>query len=241
MAKARICGHRGVAAQAPENTLAGIALAVRLGLTQVEVDLRLTADGRVVLHHDPELGRTVAGRGRIGEMEYAALRDLDAGAWFGPEFQGQRVPTLEGLFAASGPALTWNLELKIDPEDAPARRRLLVRTVRDLASAAGVESRILLTSFDHDLIREIALGPGSPPCGFILGDRPPTEEEWEAPVDVFSMRYSLVTPELAERVHGSGRRLHVWTVNDPDVHRAMLACGVDTVISDDPAALSAIR
>ena len=110
MANAGICGHRGVAARAPENTLAGIALARRLGLGMVEVDLRLTADGRVVLHHDSHLGRTVKGRGRIGDLQYEVLRSIDAGSWFGPGFADQRVPTLEELFAASGPDLAWNLE-----------------------------------------------------------------------------------------------------------------------------------
>lgn len=234
MANARICGHRGVAARAPENTLAGIALARGLGLGMVEVDLRLTADGRVVLHHDSRLGRTVAGRGRVGDLEYEALRRLDAGAWFGPQFADQRVPTLEELFAASGPDLTWNLELKVDPEDDTARRSLLVRTVQDLVAEAGVGSRVLLSSFDHGLVREIA----ALPCGFIFGDQPPTEDDWRAPVHVLSMRYSLVTRELVERAHRSKRTVHAWTVNDPGISGTMQECGVDVVISDDPAALA---
>ena len=91
----RLIGHRGVALSAPENTLAGFALAASLGVRWVEFDVRLSRDHRCILLHDDTLNRTTNGRGAAADFDFAELRRLDAGAWFGAEFQGQRIPSLE--------------------------------------------------------------------------------------------------------------------------------------------------
>ena len=232
-----MCGHRGVAARAPENTLAGVAAARRLGLVMIEVDLRLTADDKVVLHHDEHLGRTVAGRGRVGDLPLAALRGLDAGSWFDAAFAAERVPTLRDLLAASGPDLCWNLELKTDPGDEPRRKLTLVREVLRTLDRAGVGRRALLTSFDHGLVAAVAAMPGAPRCGLIFGERPQDRVAGSDRVAVFSMRYSLVDEEAVRRAHAAGVEVHAWTVNDDAGHERMKACGVDVVISDDPGKL----
>ena len=88
-------GHRGAAASAPENTLAGLRCAKALGCRWVELDVRLTADRQPVVIHDNRLQRTTDGRGRVSALPLAAIRRHDAGAWFAPSFAGERVPTLE--------------------------------------------------------------------------------------------------------------------------------------------------
>src|SRR5580704_12278143 len=88
-----VIGHRGAAAQAPENTLAGFRAARALGCAWVEFDVRLTVDGVPVVCHDDKLDRTSNGRGRISKLPLAAIRMLDAGSWFGPAFAGERIPT----------------------------------------------------------------------------------------------------------------------------------------------------
>src|SRR5947199_1375723 len=89
-----VIGHRGAAAYAPENTLAGLRRARALGCEWVEFDVRLTGDGALVLCHDARLDRTTDGSGLISAMTLAAIRDRDAGVRFGAEFAGERVPTL---------------------------------------------------------------------------------------------------------------------------------------------------
>ena len=91
----KVCGHRGAAGHAPENTLASIKKAASLGVRWVEFDTKLTADGVAVLFHDDDLGRTTDGAGLMAETSLADVRCLDAGSWFGEEFQGEGVPTLE--------------------------------------------------------------------------------------------------------------------------------------------------
>ena len=88
-------GHRGAARFAPENTLASIEKALELGFEYIEMDVRSTRDSVPVLLHDTTVDRTTNGTGRIGELTYAAVAQLDAGSWFGPEFTGERIPRLE--------------------------------------------------------------------------------------------------------------------------------------------------
>src|SRR5437016_6247038 len=125
-----VIGHRGAAARAPENTLAGLRRARALGCEWVEFDVRLTGDGALVLCHDARLDRTTDGRGLISAMTLAAIRDRDAGIRFGAEFAGERVPTLgEALDLAADIGLSTNIEIKAERG-------------RDYATAAAVAAAL---------------------------------------------------------------------------------------------------
>ena len=108
--------HRGAAGLAPENTLAAFRMAIELGADAAELDLQTTKDGVVVVIHDDTVDRTTDGRGRIGDLTLAEIKQLDAGAKFSPAFRGERVPTLRELIdlvKASGKAgFRLNLEFK---------------------------------------------------------------------------------------------------------------------------------
>jgi glycerophosphoryl diester phosphodiesterase len=110
----RIIGHRGAMGHAPENTLAGIRKAKDLGCDWVEVDLMLTADPVLILHHDETLERTTSGLGPVSETPLAEIREFDAGSWFSPEFVGARVPTFDETAAALR-ALNMGANLEIKP------------------------------------------------------------------------------------------------------------------------------
>ena len=115
-----VCAHRGHSAGAPENTLAALAAARELGATSAEIDTVLTADGEIVLLHDLTLDRTTDGAGLAARRSLAEIRALDAGAWFGPAFAGERVPTLaEALDAAR--VLGLGLHVEIKEEDGVER------------------------------------------------------------------------------------------------------------------------
>src|SRR5271169_865003 len=90
-----VIGHRGAAAHAPENTLAGFRAARVLGCTWVEFDVRLTGDGALVVCHDDQLKRTTDGHGQISKLPLAAIRRWDAGSWFSKSFAGEMIPTLD--------------------------------------------------------------------------------------------------------------------------------------------------
>lgn len=137
----RILAHRCGGALAPENTLAGLRLAARLGCRGVEFDVMLSADGVPLLIHDETLERTTDGRGRVADQRFAALRALDAGVRHSPAYRGETIPTLEEALALCNELGLWaNVEIKPsvgrDEETGAAVARLLAEHWR----GAGVVS-----------------------------------------------------------------------------------------------------
>ena len=90
-----VIAHRGASGHAPENTLAAFRKSLAMGATFIETDLQLSRDARFVAIHDSTVERTTNGKGAVRDLTLADLRRLDAGAWFGSEFVGERIPTLE--------------------------------------------------------------------------------------------------------------------------------------------------
>lgn len=107
-----LVAHRGAMHAVPENTIAAFERAIELGADVLEVDVRLTKDGRLVVVHDATLARTTDGAGRVSEQNWEEIRRLDAGAWFGPEHTGLRVPLLEEILALAKGRATVLLDLK---------------------------------------------------------------------------------------------------------------------------------
>jgi glycerophosphoryl diester phosphodiesterase len=106
VAAPELVAHRGLAYHAPENTLPAYAAAFALRLG-VEIDVRRTKDGKLVVMHDPSVDRTTDGKGKIEDLTLAELKKLDAGARFDPRWTGERVPTFDealALMKARAPA-----------------------------------------------------------------------------------------------------------------------------------------
>ena len=114
-----VAAHRGWSAKYPENTMAAYKAAAELGVDQIETDIRITADGELVLIHDATVDRTTNGTGLVREKTLAELRALDAGSWKGEEFAGLQIPTLKEFmdFIATLPEMTIDFELKEYPVD----------------------------------------------------------------------------------------------------------------------------
>src|SRR5436853_3789833 len=109
----RVVGHRGAGTLAPENTLAGIRKAATMGFGGVEFDVMLSADKGPLLIHDETLDRTTSGRGSVAATPYARLASLDAGAWFSPEYRGERAPSVEEAGKLCAQLGLWaNVEIK---------------------------------------------------------------------------------------------------------------------------------
>ncbi|HBY09528.1 MAG TPA: glycerophosphodiester phosphodiesterase, partial [Chloroflexi bacterium] len=106
-----IFAHRGASAYAPENTLAAFKLAVDQGADAIELDAKLCADGQIIVIHDQTVERTSNGAGKVADLPLSALQELDAGSWFGLEFKGEPIPTLDEVFEAVGQKIFINIEL----------------------------------------------------------------------------------------------------------------------------------
>jgi glycerophosphoryl diester phosphodiesterase len=124
----KITARAGCDGESPENTLAAIRRSVAAGADRIELDVQMSCDGIVLLHHFYQLGETDDGEGLIYEHDSAYLRSLDAGSWFAPAFQGEQIPLLEEVFATVGDAVEYELDLRgFTPDCVPAVLALVRR------------------------------------------------------------------------------------------------------------------
>ena len=229
-----IIAHRGDKTQAPENTLAGFQMAVENGADGIELDVKLTADGQVIVLHDQTVDRTTNGSGRISNIEFAAVRELDAGSWFSETFRGERIPALEEVFETFGRHTYMNVELTnyATPGDN------LVPKVVDMVKKHGLQNKMLFSSFfARNLQITRSLLPEVPRGLLCLRGRLGLWGRtfgWR--VNYFALHPYLtdVTPGLVSRVHAAGKRLNAWTVNPEEQLKRMIGFGVDAIITDDP-------
>lgn len=232
-----VVGHRGAPRFAPENTLAGFRRAADLGADAVEMDAKLTADGVVVCHHDRTLDRTTNGRGRVLDWTWEALCRLDAGSYFGAAFAGEPIPSLEQVFRELGDRLLFNVELT----NYGSPRDRLPEAVLELVGRFRLEQRVLLSSFNTVALRRSArLRPRLPLALLLRKDQGPLRRAvfpWIAPHEALNLGDSLVTQAGVQRLIRSGRRVFVWTVNDPGRARHLLSLGVHGMITDVPDVL----
>ncbi len=237
-----IFAHRGASAHAPENTLAAFRLAVELGADAIELDAKLTSDGEVVVIHDQTLERTTGVSGRVNESSLVELRRLDAGSFFSAKFAGERIPTLAEVFATVGKKIFINVEITnyASPFDAlPAK-------VAELVRRYNLEEWVLFSSFHPlNLLRTRRMIP-QVPVGMLADKGNPGRWARSFIGELIAPRF--VHPNLSdadqafiEAQHNSGRRVHVWTVNDPVDMRRLFNLKIDGIFTDDPQLALAIR
>jgi glycerophosphoryl diester phosphodiesterase len=234
MALPPVIGHRGAAARAPENTLAGLRRAKALGCSWVEFDVRLTGDGVPVLCHDPRLDRTTDGRGLVSARSFADIRDCDAGASFAPEFAGERVPPLdEALALAAELEHGANIEIKAERGRDYATAAAVAATVRRLGDNAP---SLLVSSFQAAAVAAIRTLAPQLLRGilFRLVPRGWIETARRLGCAVIGADHRRLWRGRVAAIRAAGYPLMAYTVNDPARARLLYAWGVTSVFSDVP-------
>ncbi len=228
-----LMGHRGAALSAPENTLAGFRQAGRLGVPWVEFDIRLTADGVCVVHHDDTLERTTGATARVDAMPLGAISSLDAGAWFGASFAGQAPPSLENALAYIAELdLGANIELKTCPA---GREDDMAEAVAIALARSWPPDRIdiMASSFDVPLLAALERHLPELPRALIARrlPRPWASRSRRLGCAALHLNHEAVTAALAGRIKDQGFGLAVWSVDDPARATALWDMGVDCIIS----------
>ncbi|MEA2756651.1 MAG: glycerophosphoryl diester phosphodiesterase [Aliidongia sp.] len=231
----RIIGHRGAAAHAPENTLAGFRKAHALGVGWVEFDVRLTGDGRCIVLHDDTIDRTTDGSGAAADMTLEMLAAWDAGAWFDPGFAGEAIPTFEETIDLLGElGLGANVEIKPHPgteiETAEAVCRIL-RTSWPASLPAPLVSSFAYPALEtaHRLAPELARG-------LLLGR---VGDDWRRLADGIEAHtihcdHVGLTESRAREIRAASYPLLAYTVNHAGRARELFDWGVCGVFSDAP-------
>lgn len=237
--------HRGSRVLWPENTAESFQGAVDLGYRYIETDIRMTADGVVVVFHDATLERTTNGSGRIDRWDLADLQRLDAAWWFdsGNDYPlrgtGVRIRTLAEVFE-TWPNIHFNLDMK---------GSRMEWAVADVIKRHGREHSTLVGSFvDHRVAKfrritrcavAVAAGPSLAAAMFAASRAGRRVHRSAAAFQLpFDYKRLPLDRKYVDAIHESGAQVHAWTVNEAgDMHR-LLDLGVDGIVSDRPDVLN---
>ncbi|MBI4493578.1 MAG: glycerophosphodiester phosphodiesterase [Chloroflexi bacterium] len=222
---------------APENTMVSFERAVAMGASIVELDVHLSADGHVVAIHDDTVDRTTDGTGEVGALRLAELQALDAGAWYGPAFTGQRIPTLDEVLAWARGKVRVAIELKQARRPQPG----LEAQVVELVARHGMVDQVIAISFDHPMVARVKALNAAVPAGILYACRPvdPVALARQAQADVLLPQWSFVDAEQVAAAHAAGLAVAPWVTSDPAVWQWLLSLGVDAIGTNHPDRLVA--
>jgi len=228
--------HRGGAGAGTENTMSTFAAAVDLGYRYVETDVHATSDGVLVAFHDRTLHRVTGVRGRVADLTWAELRDVEVGA-------DDRVPLLEDLLD-TWPDLRVNVDVKADHAVGPL--------IEVLARRGDAVDRVCVGSFSGRRVQAVRAAVGPRLCSALspreaLRLRIGAYRSWRmaggtpgVPCAQLSRRLGplpVTDRRLINRAHELGMQVHVWTVDDPAEMVQLLELGVDGIMTDRPETL----
>jgi glycerophosphoryl diester phosphodiesterase len=231
----KLIGHRGASSAHAENTIAAFTTAAELGADGIEFDVHATADGELVVHHDYLLDRTTTGSGLMHQRPWTYVSSLDAGSWYSPDDQGQRVPRLSEVLALSD--LDFELELK----------GLTLGFMRDVVAgvrSAGALDRTEFTSWNTPML--ISLKAENPDAKIALFNRRRDPwmpygffEEYVAsiaacgPFDVVHVYAGDISEATVAAIHARGMTAHANDAMSQSEVRQALAAGADRISSND--------
>lgn len=230
-----IIGHRGASEVAPENTMAAFTTALDLGADGFEFDVQLTSDGHPVVIHDTNLDRTTNGTGPVFDATLEQVRDLDAGSWFGPEFAGAQIPTLDEVLALD--AKVFELEIK-------GWGRAVLDTVVETVERAGVFDRVKFTGWNHAMLcRFKAERPDATVDLFCQRPEPwMTEAVFEryvlglaetARLDVAHVYAGVITKPIADGLRQLGYVAHANDAIKPEQVERLANAGAQSMSTND--------
>ena len=247
-----VIAHRGGRGLAPENTLAAFARSAALGVDVLEMDLRQSSDGALIVLHDRRVDRTTNGQGAADSLSLAQLKQLDAGYHFSPDGQtfpwrgqGVAIPTLDEVFTAF-PNMRFLIEIK---DDSDALVSDFCRTIRRFE----LNDRVIAASFRSGPLEslrqtcpEVATSASSSVgMSFVFlhwlrldAAYHPTSQAFQCPPRFGKI--DLIDRRFIARAHAHNIQVHVWTINDPDAMQRYLDLGVDGLITDYPDRLLSI-
>ncbi|HVA77745.1 MAG TPA: glycerophosphodiester phosphodiesterase family protein [Candidatus Binataceae bacterium] len=213
-------GHRGASKAFPENTLAAFRAACDAGADMCELDVQLSRDGAVVVIHDDTVDRTTNGHGAVAELTLEQLKALDAG-------RGERIPTLEEVFAAMAGRCGLNVELKIAGLEAQ------VAAIMRKWNAIGTS---MVSSFEWGALEAMRTLAPEIRAGVLAEKKPDRMLEAAQRMHAYAVnpRFDLATREFCAAAHERGFKVFVWTVDAPEAMRALIDAGVDGIMTNYP-------
>ncbi len=214
--------------------MAAIKKAIEFGADHIELDVRLSKDGHVVLLHDSKLQRTTGDSGHVWDYTLEELRTLDAGSWFAPEFAGERLPTLEEVIQAVKGKVKLDIEIKRSGYEPDIERKVI-----DIVRKHGFSKDCYFTSFDPATIEEIKRLAPDIKTGFIFGTFY-GDTLFTGNWDFLVPKYTLVDESFMAKARQARKPVFTYTVNDEETMRQLIRLGVDGIITNYPERLKKV-
>ncbi|NLA57761.1 MAG: glycerophosphodiester phosphodiesterase [Firmicutes bacterium] len=233
-----LVGHRGAMGHAPENTLASFQRAIDMGATMIELDVHLSKDEEIVVIHDCDLVRTTTGRGLVEDMTLAEIQSFDAGVVMGPEFEGEKVPTIQEVMELVNHRAALNIEIKA----GRSLYRGIVDKLLDVIYAYGAKDEVVISSFHRAYLREVKQKAEELEVALLFEKPSPdifdeaVREKWQG----LHPWYRLIDRGFMERAWRHGLSVRAWTVNRISEMEELLHAGVDGIITNFPDVLHSV-
>ena len=228
--------HRGDPLVKPQNTEAAFRSALQYDIDMIETDINQTRDGVPVVIHDQSVDHLSDGAGKVVDLTLKELKKLDFGSWMGEAFAGERIMTLDELLELiEDTDVALNLEIKNDPVKYPEVGKKVLAAVKD----HNMSERIIISSFDHRLIKNIKSIDSKVLTGILYhaGLIDHITPARHADADGLHPDHGTVTSELVETAKKAGLFVNTWTVDDEERMRELHKMGVSGILSNFPGLL----
>ncbi len=241
--KPLIIAHRGASGLAPENTLTAFAKAIEIGVDRIEMDLRQTIDGEVIVLHDKTIVRTTNGWGSARKLSLNKIRRYSAGSWFHYDFSSERIPTFREVLELVDGRTTLLLEIK----DGSPYHHGIEKNVIDIINEYNAHEWCIVQSFNDKVLKNFRALPNLnsdiqklfeiviPVAPFYGGSKFTYKSirRYDFAQEV-NINFKSVTPLVVRKIHKMGKKINVWTVNDRYDLQYFIEMGVDGIITDFP-------
>jgi len=237
-----ITGHRGAAGLAPENTRSAIVKGLENKVDRIEIDVQQTKDGEIVLMHDISVDRTTNGKGLVKEYLYSDISKLDAGSWFGKQFEKEKIPKLEEIIKFINGQAELIIEIKKGNDYYPNIEENILKIIKE----NNCSSWCIIHSFQTDILERIhkkepsvrlhkllicklSLLPVIVDKGVEIFDF-----NKNTYIEEYSINYHFANKQIINSMKAKGKKINVWVLNDQQMINNLISLGVDGIITDFP-------
>lgn len=229
-AQVEIIAHRGASYLAPENTVAASRLAWELGSDAVECDIYLSKDNKIMCIHDANTLRTTGRDYTVKDTGSDILRTLDAGAFKGKEFTGEKIPFLEEIIQVVPEGKELVVELKCGPEVLPYLKKVIKKY--------GKNKSFVFIAFNLNTITETKKVFPRNPCYWLCSNKDLLEQNFpeakKSGLEGVSLMYRIIDKDIMNIASDMELEVYTWTVNDPEEANRLISLGVKGITSDRP-------
>lgn len=236
-----IIAHRGASAYYPENTLPSFEGAIAMGADMVELDVQLTSDREVVVFHDEKISRCTNGKGRIAGHTLAALKELDAGSWFGRKFKNTKIPTLAEVLDVCKNSIAVNIEIKTE-----AVSRMVLGGIEEkclkIVEHFNMKKHVVFSSFDPRAVLHLKQIDKTATVAVLFekklyGSKLPSDIIGSLGADAFNCSKSELNKKRLLDVQFYGIPVNIYTVNDIRSMKKFIHMGVSGIFTNKPDVL----